>query len=204
MTDADCPRRRHSPSGRRTHCSVPAQARLRAASSTGGRPSRSLLPGIERGGRQTGRNEPQAPTLKHRAVGLPGAPKTEQRGGFILLGRRPPLAPQLLLEPELLVLLKLRLVPDVDTLAESGIRPRIVEATLPLVDQDPSLSQPLHVRQLLGGVRAPLLEAGGLEAFLVRLSIALSVRCTPGHGEHSGDNQDPHADRGRGSRLPPR
>src|SRR6266446_6136815 len=110
-----------------------------------------------------------------RAVGLPGAPKTEQRGGFILLGRRAPLAPQLLLEPELLVLLKLRLVPDVDTLAESGIRPRIVEATLPLVDQDLSLSQPLHVRHLLGGVRAPLLEAGGLEAFLVRLSIALSV-----------------------------
>src|SRR6266446_4168864 len=139
-----------------------------------------------------------------RAVGLPGAPKTEQRGGFILLGRRAPLAPQLLLEPELLVLLKLRLVPDVDTLAESGIRPRIVEATLPLVDQDPSLSQPLHVRQLLGGVREPLLEAGGLEAFLVRLSIALSVGCTPGHGEHSGDNQDPHADRGHGSRLPPR
>src|SRR6266850_2071093 len=58
------------------------------------------FPALNAGGRQTGRNEPRAPTLKHRTVGLPRAPKTEQRGGFILLGRRAPLAPQLLLEPE--------------------------------------------------------------------------------------------------------
>src|SRR5258708_9644376 len=152
MTDEDCP-------GRRTH-RLGGEHAAQYQHKPGCEPLRekegahpvASFPALNAGGRQTGRNEPRAPTLKHRPVGLPGAPKTEQRGGFILLGRRAPLAPQLLLEPELLVLLKLRLVPDVDILAESGIRPSLVEATLPLVHQDPSLTQPFHLRPLLRGV----------------------------------------------------